>query len=115
MQPLRVAQRKKYFELPPHSQVADPLAFRTEWAWGLPLTVVTVVIHTVGLVLLSQRAVRVSSEWIGRRRPKGAFVARMGVTTLLATRLHRIEAAIWAAPTSFSARYLTSDPRYSIR
>jgi len=82
--------------MPPHSQVADPFAFYADWAWGLPLIVLTVVIHIVGLVLLSQRALRISSEWIGHRRPKGAFVALIGVTTLLATCLHGIEAAIWA-------------------
>jgi hypothetical protein len=31
-----------------------------DWAWGLPLIVLTVVIHVLGLGLVSQRAVRVS-------------------------------------------------------
>lgn len=44
--------------MPAHSQVGDPFVFFADWAWGLPLIVLTVVIHVVGLGVLSQRAVR---------------------------------------------------------
>ena len=83
--------------MPPHSQVVDPFAFLADWAWGLPLIVLTVVIHVVGLGFLSQRAVQACMGLRGRRHPKAAFVALMGVTTLLVTCLHGIEAAMWAA------------------
>jgi hypothetical protein len=77
--------------------VVNPFAFRADWAWGLPLIVLTVVIHVVGLGFVSQRAIHVSSGLTERRHSKAAFLALMGVTTLLATCLHGIEAAIWAA------------------
>jgi|ERR1700722_7790935 len=77
--------------------LVDPFAFRTDWMWGLPLIVLTVVIHVVGLGLLSQRAVHVSGIFIERRHPKAALVVLMGTITLLATCLHGLEAAIWAA------------------
>jgi hypothetical protein len=32
-----------------------------DWAWGLPLIVLTVVFHVFGLGLISKRAVRISS------------------------------------------------------
>ncbi len=87
--------------MPPHStpnalQVVNPLTFLADWAWGVPLIVMTVVIHVVGLGLMGQRAVRVSTRLMGHRHPKAAIVTLMGVTTLLATCLHTIEAAIWA-------------------
>jgi hypothetical protein len=76
--------------------VVNPFAWSSDWAWGLPLIVLTVVIHVVGLGLASQRAVQVASGMIVRRHPSAAFVVVMGATTLLATCLHGIEAGIWA-------------------
>jgi hypothetical protein len=40
--------------------VVNPFAFRADWAWGVPLIVLTVVIHVVGIELVSQRAAHVS-------------------------------------------------------
>ena len=74
--------------MPPHSQVVDRFAFLADWAWGLPLIVLTVVIHVVGLGFVSQRAVHVSRGLTERRHSKAAFVVLMGVATLLATCLH---------------------------
>ncbi len=71
--------------------------WRNDWAWGLPLIVLTVVIHTLGLGLISQMAVRVSSRLIERCHCMAVFVMVIGTTTLLATILHWIEACIWAA------------------
>jgi len=67
-----------------------------DWAWGLPLIVLTVVIHVIGLGLINQRVDRVSGGTIVCRHPTSAFVLVMGVTTLLATMMHGIEAGIWA-------------------
>jgi len=65
------------------------------WAWSLPLIVVNVVIHVIGLGLINESVVRFLSSAMDRRfLPKFAVV--MGVTALLATLLHGIEAAIWA-------------------
>jgi hypothetical protein len=77
--------------------IANPFSWRADWAWGLPLIVLTVVIHVSGLALIFQRAVQVTSCAIERRPPVVAFVATMGTTTLVVTCLHGLEAALWAA------------------
>jgi len=80
-----------------HVLVVNPAAWRADWAWGLPLIVLIVVIHVSWLGLLSQRAVHIAGLIVERRHPRLAFVVAAGTTTLLATCLHAIEAAIWAA------------------
>ena len=74
----------------------NPMSWSGDWAWGLPLIVVTVLLHVIGLGLINQQAVRVSGDVVRRRHPKSLFVVVMGSTTLLATCLHGIEAGIWA-------------------
>jgi hypothetical protein len=69
----------------------------TDWAWGLPLIVLTVVIHVFGLGVISKRAVRISSGIDERRHLTAVFIVVTGASTLLATTLHGIEAGIWAA------------------
>jgi hypothetical protein len=76
--------------------VANPL-WSADWAWGLPLIVLTVLIHVLGLGLIHQRVVRISSGSTERRHPKAMFVVVMSATVLLATSLHAIEAGTWAA------------------
>jgi hypothetical protein len=79
------------------SFAVSPLMWRSDWAWGLPLIVSTVVIHVFGLGLIYQRAVRVSSNMMQRRHTTVVFMVVMGATTLLATSLHAAEAGLWAA------------------
>ncbi len=79
------------------SVVVNPTTWRGNWAWGLPLIVLTVLIHVLGLGLMMQTAVRVSSRTIQRRHPTAVFVMVIGSATWLATFLHGIEAGIWAA------------------
>jgi hypothetical protein len=69
------------------------------WAWSLPLIVLTVLIHVLGLQFINDRVVRLLSGPVTRRRFMPIFVAVMGVTVLLATVLHGIEATIWALAT----------------
>ena len=57
----------------------------------------TVVIHVVGLGLMSQSAVHVVGGLMWRTHGRTTFVVLTGAATLLATCLHGIEAAIWAA------------------
>jgi MFS superfamily sulfate permease-like transporter len=68
-----------------------------DWAWSLPLIVLTVVIHVCGLALIGERVVEALSESTDRRRFMLKFAMVMGGTALLATILHGIEAGIWAA------------------
>ncbi len=76
--------------------VDDPVNWGADWVWGLPLIVLTVVIHVIGLRVINQRVDRVSGGTIVRSYPNSAFVLVMGVATLSATMMHGIEAGIWA-------------------
>jgi hypothetical protein len=66
------------------------------WAWSLPLIAVTVVFHVVGLGFIDKRVVQALTHARTRHNFSLAFSLVMGVTTLLATLLHAIEAGIWA-------------------
>jgi hypothetical protein len=74
----------------------SPMLWRSDWLWGLPLIVLTVVVHVAGLVLIKQIAIRIFCNRIARSQPTAGFVAIMGGTALLATCLHGMEAGIWA-------------------
>ena len=67
-----------------------------DWGWSLPLIVLTVVIHVLGLGLFIEKVIPPLSGIVGRGHPTAAFVVVMGATVLLATILHGIEGAIWA-------------------
>jgi hypothetical protein len=79
------------------SFVLNSFAWGADWAWSLPLIVLTVIIHVMGLGFVGQRTVDVAKGMIERRHPMAAFVGVIGATTLFATCLHAIEALIWAA------------------
>jgi hypothetical protein len=74
----------------------DPFGWSADWAWGLPLILVNVLIHVVGLGAVAQRSARISGNIATRRYPTAAFIVLVGTATLLATCLHWTEAAIWA-------------------
>ena len=78
-----------------------PTSWRANWAWGLPLIILTVLIHALGLGLINQRAGRVFTDMTERRHPTVVFAVVMGTTTLLATTLHGVEAGIWAVAYRF--------------
>jgi hypothetical protein len=71
--------------------------WQADWIWSLPLIVLTVVIHVLGLGLINERVVRALSGILNHRRFTGVFVVVIGSTALLATILHGFEAVIWAA------------------
>ena len=67
------------------------------WAWSLPLIVLTVVTHVLGLGLINERIVgRVSNE-VNRRHLTALFVAVMAAAPLMVTVLLAFEGAVWAA------------------
>ena len=68
-----------------------------DWAWGLPLIVLTVVIHVCGLALIGGQFVTALNEPSDRRGFMVKFAVVIGATSLLATILHGIETGIWAA------------------
>jgi hypothetical protein len=67
------------------------------WAWSLPLIIVTVIFHVIGLVFVNEKIVAAMRSLKTRFRFLFAFALLMGIATLLAILLHAIEAAIWAA------------------
>ena len=53
-----------------------------KWAWGLPLIVLTVVMHVCGLGLIHERVSRVLSGAVERRGFLPKFAVVMSVTAL---------------------------------
>ena len=77
-------------------ELSNPAAWEGNWAWGLPLIVLTSVIHVLGLGLINERVVHALSSQMDHRHFTSLFAVAMSVTVLLATILHAFEAALWA-------------------
>ena len=77
--------------------IVVPVIWRTNWEWGLPLIVSTVLIHVLGLGLIREKALQISGGMVKRRYPRITSIVVMSATTLLATSLHAMEAAMWAS------------------
>jgi hypothetical protein len=71
--------------------------WQTEWAWGLPLIALNVVIHVFCLGFIIQTAGHVISALKGHRGFLAMFALLMSVTVTLVAILHGLEAGIWAA------------------
>jgi len=72
-------------------------SWNANWAWGLPLIVLTSVVHVLGLGLINEKVVRALSGRMDHRHFTTMFAVAMSLTILLATILHALEAAVWAA------------------
>ena len=70
--------------------------WHADWIWGCPLIVTTVIVHVLGLGAINQKAILLHNKIKKHGRPTVASTVVIGATTLLATILHGIEAAIWA-------------------
>src|SRR6266516_2334231 len=77
------------------------MAWRASWAWGLPLVVLTVLIHVLGLGLMSQRLARVIGHLPGRSNTMAVFALVTGTTTLLAPTLPAVEPGTSPVPSRF--------------
>jgi len=77
--------------------MSDALSWDGNWAWALPLIVVTLLIHVVGLALINVRMMRLFGPTRKNRKSFPMFVSVMGVTALLAILLLAFEAMLWAA------------------
>jgi hypothetical protein len=74
----------------------DPAAWGANWAWGIPLIMLTTVVHVLGLGLISERIVGTLQHRMDHRRFTWLFAVAMSVVILLATLLHAFEASLWA-------------------
>ena len=73
----------------------DGFTWGIDWAWGLPLIVLTVIVHVSGLGMIKQKAFSVSGR-TARGRHTTASMVIIGAATLSATFLHAMEAFFWA-------------------
>jgi hypothetical protein len=78
------------------SNVDNALVWDANWAWSLPLIVVTIMFHAIGLAVLNDRLVLSTRIAKNERHLLFLFAFVMGIATLLVTLLHSIEAGIWA-------------------
>jgi hypothetical protein len=75
----------------------DASAWNGDWAWSLPLIVLTVIFHVIGLGMFNVKSDQVLAVMRNRRNYDFIFVFFMGVTAIWATFLHAVEAGAWAA------------------
>jgi hypothetical protein len=67
-----------------------------DWVWGLPLIVLTVVIHAYGLALINKRINLRLTVRGGARVLSFSSIIVMGGTALGTTILHAFEGSLWA-------------------
>ncbi len=72
------------------------LIWNSNWAWSLPLIVLTVVLHVICLGVINTWVVRVLRAVHNHSHFITVFALVLGMTTLLATLVHALEASIWA-------------------
>jgi len=71
--------------------------WHADWAWSVPLIVLNVVIHVLGLGTINERVVWRLNNAVNRRHYTASFVIVMGAAALLVTVLHAFEGAVSAA------------------
>src|ERR1700733_11786833 len=71
-------------------------AWNGDWAWSLPLIVVTAIFHVIGLGLFNVRLDQFLAALKNHRPHDFVFVLVMGVAVMWATFLHAVEAGVWA-------------------
>ena len=72
------------------------VAWSNNWAWGLPLVVLTAFVHAFALVLIRDQAVLKLRAILRARRSSMVLAVVAAVTVLLLTLLHAAEATAWA-------------------
>jgi MFS superfamily sulfate permease-like transporter len=75
----------------------DAANWSANWAWSLPLIVLSVILHVLGLGFINVKVIQVLTIAKDERYYFYAFAVVMGLTTILATLLLGVEAGIWAA------------------
>lgn len=77
------------------------LQWGPDWAWGVPLIALNVVIHVFCLALFTARTERLLARYTDHRHFALTFALVIGVAVVLVTGLHLLEASIWAAAYRF--------------
>jgi hypothetical protein len=72
------------------------MEYESNWAWGLPLIALNVVIHVFGVGIFTEKVEHILTRLKSRRRFTSIFAMVMSVTVTLATILHGVEGAVWA-------------------
>jgi hypothetical protein len=76
--------------------VGDATVWDGNWAWSLPLILITVIFHVIGLVFVNERVIR-SKRFLARQRSFLLGLSMvLGTATTVAIILHAVEAGIWA-------------------
>ncbi len=86
-----------------------PEGWSDNWAWGLPIIVLTVVAHAFGLVLIHEHVVGRLAHYLRARRSMTVFAAVVAIMVLLLTILHGAEASAWGL--AYIALGALDDPR----
>jgi hypothetical protein len=76
--------------------VNDASAWDGNWAWSLPLILVTVIFHVISLAFLNERVIRAKRFLARRRNFLVGLSIVLGAATMVAIILHAVEATIWA-------------------
>jgi hypothetical protein len=76
--------------------VNDASAWDGNWAWSLPLILVTIIFHVISLAFLNERVIRAKRFLATRRNFLVGLSVVLGAATMVAIILHAIEATIWA-------------------
>jgi hypothetical protein len=71
--------------------------WNSSWAWSVPLIVITVIVHVIGLGLFNLKATRIMEAARNHHYFIYVFALGIGSSALWATFLHALEAGIWAA------------------
>jgi hypothetical protein len=90
----------------------NALAWDGNWAWSLPLIVITVIFHVLGLGIINQRIIVLMRRMRLKHHFLLAFGPVMGLCTLWTTLLHALEAGMWAAV--YLALHALSDGRLAL-
>ena len=76
--------------------IEHPESWSDNWAWGLPIIVLTVLAHGFGLTLIHETVVGPLATRLHARRSATVFAAVVAAAVLLLTTLHGLEAGAWA-------------------
>lgn len=71
--------------------------WNSSWTWSVPLILLTVIIHVIGLGFFNVKATRIMDGAKNHPYFLYVFALGIGVVALWATFLHALEAGIWAA------------------